>query len=315
MNARPLHQTRWSWLIGCLASGVIAACIAVSATQAGDAPAPADDHGDGLPAEYLLAAKLRSIVIPEVNFDDVTLEEAIEFLVTRAHELDQDPIPSTRGLNIVIEQDAFDSAGQINLDIRQVPAGHALRYITDLAGVTYRIDGFSVIVEVPRPGPTVVTRRYPATLEALQFVSSEMVFREGAISLHDAETSTLVVRNTLTELAKLEAVLARNDAQALHLRHYQVNLDVLEELRLGLRDQLAVDPFSAPVPAEELREPTIEDVLAAWGMIFGPGAGAFLDRETSTLYVRNTLAQHAALEVGCEGCPGCRDGNRGQDAQ
>ena len=214
MNAHPSYQNRWRWFALCLVLGVAATCFAAPASQTEPAEMPSDDHGDGLRAEGLIAGKLRSIVIPEVRLVDATVEEAIDFLRTRVFELDPDQDPNTRGVNIVMQPGAADEAPRINLDVRGIPAGEALRYITDLAGLTYQIDAFAVIVGPPELQRTLYTRRFQVTPDSLPIVLPEITFGEGASAFFDRDTSTLVVRNTLAELEWLDAILGGRDEES-----------------------------------------------------------------------------------------------------
>jgi len=50
--------------------------------------------------------KLNSIIIPKVEFKDATVREAIDFLKTKSRDLDHDPDPSRRGVNIVLQLEA-----------------------------------------------------------------------------------------------------------------------------------------------------------------------------------------------------------------
>jgi len=47
--------------------------------------------------------KLNSIIIPKVEFKDATVREAIDFLKTKARELDKETDPAKRGVNIVLQ--------------------------------------------------------------------------------------------------------------------------------------------------------------------------------------------------------------------
>ena len=52
-----------------------------------------------------LQEKLRRIIIPRIDFEDTTVEEAIDFLRARAAEFDTaETDPSRKGLNIILRQ-------------------------------------------------------------------------------------------------------------------------------------------------------------------------------------------------------------------
>jgi len=111
------------------------------------------------------AQKLREIRVPTIQFDDTTIEEAVAFLRIKSRELDiSEPDPSKRGVSIVIKDDlgADASVGgeesgltsragsrRISVTLNDVPLVEALRYVTDLANLRYRVEQYAVVV-VPK---------------------------------------------------------------------------------------------------------------------------------------------------------------------
>jgi len=96
-----------------------------------------------------VSQKLNSIILPQVQFDDTTVEEAISFLAQRSRELDtMESDPAERGVNIVLKNTSEEGAEppRISLDLQQVPLATALRYITDLAGLKYKVEPYAVVV-------------------------------------------------------------------------------------------------------------------------------------------------------------------------
>lgn len=83
--------------------GIVAA-LAVTLPLAGAEPKPGD----------VVFAKLKQIVIPVIDFENTSLEEAIDFLRGRAIELDPEVNPSHRGVSIIIRY-------MREADIEQVP--------------------------------------------------------------------------------------------------------------------------------------------------------------------------------------------------
>ena len=59
---------------------------------------------DADPAEQYLRDKINNIVIPIVDFDDTTVEEALDFLRLRARELDPAEEESRKGLGFIIRK-------------------------------------------------------------------------------------------------------------------------------------------------------------------------------------------------------------------
>lgn len=122
-------------------------------------------QGDG--GAVYITEKLRRIIIPSINFEDTTLEEAIDFLRQRSRELDNIELdPERKGVNFVIRRPTSSDAGgdadtgafgalgggSTNLGarpirelrLRNVPLAVALQYIVDAAGLRYRVDDFAV---------------------------------------------------------------------------------------------------------------------------------------------------------------------------
>ncbi|MFT4177204.1 MAG: type II and III secretion system protein [Luteolibacter sp.] len=122
-------------------------------------PPSFSDSGSGLDSTTTgvayITEKLRSIIIPSINFEDVTVDEAIDFLRLRAAELDtRETDPARKGVNFVIRRprsnDPAAPAAQIpsikELRLRNVPLSVALKYICDSTQLRYKVDDFSVIL-------------------------------------------------------------------------------------------------------------------------------------------------------------------------
>jgi general secretion pathway protein D len=104
--------------------------------------------------EYI-RRKLKTIKIPEIDFTEATIEEAVEFLRRQAKELD----PTGEGVNIIIKSanqapggDGIEpdpgaiGSAPINLQLSNVPLEDALKFTTELAGLKYKVDPLAVIV-------------------------------------------------------------------------------------------------------------------------------------------------------------------------
>ncbi len=118
--------------------------------------------------------KLRRIVIPVVDFENTSLEEAVDFLRLRAKELDAAELdPSRKGINFVIRRPRLKPASASGttsgpgspqpaadpgtlrigeLRLRNVPLAVALKYICDATRLRYKVDDFAVtLVPVDEP--------------------------------------------------------------------------------------------------------------------------------------------------------------------
>lgn len=143
---------------------------------------PVDDIGASI------SAKLQQITIPLIDFQDTSVEEAIDFLRLRSKELDTTTLSDTeKGINFVVRGGAAGADSALDagtsdprtaridqLYLTNVPLGVALQYICDKAKLRYKVDQFAVTL-LPlnsADGDDIVTRRWavPPTFEA--FISS-----------------------------------------------------------------------------------------------------------------------------------------------
>lgn len=144
-----------------------------------------DYSAGGLPSERdeieYINTKLKRIIIPEIEFENTPLADAIEFLRIKSRELDDlEPDPTRKGVNIIIrsgssggggggafggggggdlgfDSDAGAAAGgfgggddpantPISLKLSNVPLMEALRYTTELARLKYKVEPHAVVV-------------------------------------------------------------------------------------------------------------------------------------------------------------------------
>ncbi|MDZ4286918.1 MAG: type II and III secretion system protein, partial [Prosthecobacter sp.] len=109
------------------------------------------------PTVYL-TKKMQEIVFPQVQFAGASIEEAIEFLRVKSRDLDTfETDPAKKGVNIILKAGEAPVSAQISLDLKDVPMVEALRYVTELAGMKYKVEPFAVLV-VPVSDTT--TERY-----------------------------------------------------------------------------------------------------------------------------------------------------------
>ncbi|MEM9283640.1 MAG: Amuc_1098 family type IV pilus outer membrane protein [Verrucomicrobiota bacterium] len=194
--------------------------------------------------------KLNSIMIPRIEFGDARLIDVVEYLAEKSQELDTlEPDPARRGVNIVV-----DSAGalggedlsqrQLSVKLSNIPLADALKYVTGLVGMKYRVDRFAVFV-VPSTvefDAGFITRKYTvppgfvsagnqgagaadafndpfsepveesairvSRITAKEFLeNSGVVFPEGTSANYSPATSTLVVTNTVEQLSTVEYLI------------------------------------------------------------------------------------------------------------
>ncbi|MES2982407.1 MAG: Amuc_1098 family type IV pilus outer membrane protein [Verrucomicrobiota bacterium] len=192
---------------------------------------------DGVAA---ITAKLRNIIIPRIDFEDRSVEEAIDYLRLRAAELDTTELdPAKKGVNLVIrrpvnnsigggEPAAEDAGGDLlgggggnlgalridELRLRNVPLAVALKYICDKTKLRYKVDDFAVtLVPMTEEGDDMFTRtfRVPPDFSALLSAGGE----EGAAPVDDpfaaaggagGANQTLAARPPIIELLKRNGI-------------------------------------------------------------------------------------------------------------
>ncbi|RYD21454.1 MAG: hypothetical protein EOP88_11375 [Verrucomicrobiaceae bacterium] len=181
-----------------------------------------------------IAEKLKTIVLPSVKFDDVSLEEAVEFLRLRAIELDTaERDPSRKGVNFVIrapkpaaDTPAGPEVPRIKaLHLKNVPLAVALKYICDQTRCRLKVDDFAVTLVSMDIPEVFFTRTFrvpkdfaeqlhsgseegvplPPFVELLE--SAGIVFAGGASAVMVAP-ETLMMTNFPTELDKFEQLLS-----------------------------------------------------------------------------------------------------------
>lgn len=99
----------------------------------------------------IIERKLEDWKIKKVQFDEVTLDEALAFFKAEAKRLD----PEQKGLNFVVSPAAQSAAaeGRVTLTLDEVPIAVALKYTVEMLRLAYRVDPFVVMIDRPAPGP------------------------------------------------------------------------------------------------------------------------------------------------------------------
>lgn len=88
--------------------------------------------------------KLATVVIQKIEFKDATLREALEFLRKKVNETPGNAQQVNFVMKLPEEQVA---ASKITLNLATIPFTEALRYIGELAGVTFEYDKYAILVK------------------------------------------------------------------------------------------------------------------------------------------------------------------------
>ncbi|MFZ4764237.1 MAG: Amuc_1098 family type IV pilus outer membrane protein [Roseimicrobium sp.] len=208
--------------------------------------------------------KLRSIVLPIVDFQNVSLQEAVEFLRIRSRDLD----PAKKGVDFVLRVSPEVGAQPLNLNMFAVPMEEVLRYLTEMSGTVYRVEEFAVTISSRVEASTVLTTRSyrvppdflqnapasaaPSTpanpfepvagagaglqirrLSAREFLEQRGVpFPPGTAANYVPATNLLIVRNTEENLAMIDTLVEQAQSSAPKLVEVQVKMVQVNENRL-----------------------------------------------------------------------------------
>jgi hypothetical protein len=97
---------------------------------------------------------LSALIIPQIQFKEATLGSALDFMRRKAEELSGGKQP----VNFVV-QPGIDKAGTtVTLSLREVPFTEALRYVGDLANVSFEYQKYAVVVKPKAGGASPATR-------------------------------------------------------------------------------------------------------------------------------------------------------------
>lgn len=215
-----------------------------------------------------IVQKLRTLVVPKVDFSGASLGEVVEFLRVRSRDLD----PEGKGVDFVLNVPPETTAATIDLAVTTMPLEELVRYVAEKAGAAYKVDDFAVKfvslterssdlfvryyrvppgfiesapMDAAAPGANDPFAQNPGAaanaplvrrLSAREFLEARgVLFPEGAVANYVTSSNRLVVRNTAPNLelveALVEAAAASSPKQALiTVKMIEVNQTNLEEM-------------------------------------------------------------------------------------
>jgi hypothetical protein len=266
-----------------LAAVVLAVLTLAGATRAQERAAAAGPP-EGAPGEVVLAlgsdpsageeaAKnkihrtLGSIIIPRIEFREATVRDALLFLERKSVELDRsEPEQSKRGVKIVLkleqpkapepvreEAQTKPEEARLTISLVNIPLGEALRYVTGLANLKFRVkpDGVE-IVPLSAPDP-LITKEWivgpglgfnPGDDAQALLLADGITFPEGAAASLSADGSRLTVRNTQENLERIDNGLENRPEPA-------------EPSHVSIRRKL----MTIVIPRLEFRNATLREAL------------------------------------------------------
>ncbi len=215
------------------------------------------DFSTGTQPSAYIKDKMDRIVFPSVTFTGATLEEAIEFLRVKSKDLDtQEKIAEKKGVNIILRTGDTPVTAQITLDLRDVPMSEALRYITELASMKYKVEPYAVLV-VPLSETTSeqYTRIYRVPPDFLSLGGGDVGADAGGGAAPDpfaagggaggGAAPTLIKRKSAIDILKEQGIQFSDTASAvfnkvtsqLIVKNTQPNLDLVEQFVQSIIDQ------------------------------------------------------------------------------
>ncbi|MGL5018194.1 MAG: hypothetical protein ACRDBP_08685, partial [Luteolibacter sp.] len=162
--------------------------------------------------------KMKRIIIPRIDFEDTTLEEAIDFLRLRISELDTNELdPEKKGMKLLIrrsrssDEDPTPAPPRIKeLRLRNVPFDTALKNICDLTKFRYKIDDYGIaLVSQTESAEEVITRIFevPPDFGAALDVSGSPNGSADPFAVAPASNDTqLTARKPIAELLKSSGI-------------------------------------------------------------------------------------------------------------
>jgi len=184
-----------------------------------------DDLGRA-PFTERINRKLDRIIIPKLEFRGATLREAIEFLKKKSAELDVDSPVGERGVNFVLKLEGGNAGGtpslfspadaQITITLTNVPLREALKGVTSLANLKFKVEAYAVVI-VPLTESTdvMVTKEWAIDHDALLEAMSITSGRNGVNQLESL--SGIPDRETIKQWLMSSGVAFNGAASAVYI--------------------------------------------------------------------------------------------------
>ncbi|MEP4078509.1 Amuc_1098 family type IV pilus outer membrane protein [Haloferula sp.] len=269
---------------------------------------PQVDFGSSGPTQTSVGAtmilqKLKTIIIPIIDFEDTSVEEAIDYLRVRSIELDTITMDQEqKGINFVIRKPRAGGGGddglgadagstdvgtaRINeLRLRNVPLAEALNYICEATRLRWSVDDFAVTIKpATETGEDLFTRTFNVPPDFVQRISEGGDSGGGGGEIDpfaapsDGGGSSLKPRMSVTEALKSNGVKFPPDASAqffsanstLMVRNTPSNLDMVETIVSSIQDlapkQVKISTKFVEVSQENSDELSFDWIVTPFGL-------------------------------------------------
>lgn len=236
------------------------------------------------PTVYL-NRKMQELVFPQIQFAGASIEEAVEFLRVKSKDIDvSEPDPAKKGVNIILKAGDAPITASISLDLRDVPMVEALRYVTELAGMKYKVEPYAVlIVPISDISDTQYTRIYRVRPDFLSLGGSDSAAAPAAstdpfaAANTTATTSGLIARKSALEILKAQGIPFPEGSSAvfnpvtsqLIVKNTQPNLDLVEAfvdaIKTDAPKQIYITSKFVEVSQKNTDELGFDWLLGGWG--------------------------------------------------
>src|ERR1700677_186712 len=109
---------------------------------------PAADAAAAAAANKSIIAKLNTIIIPRIQFREATIAEGMAYFQQKGVELDPDPDPAKRGVNLIYKPDAsLPPEAKVTMSLSNMPLGDALHYFALLGRLKVTFDAGGIVFE------------------------------------------------------------------------------------------------------------------------------------------------------------------------
>lgn len=185
--------------------------------------------------EELLSVKLRTLIIPQVDFYYISITEALKQLKQQATLVDSsEENPNKRGINIVLKIDNVKNKNpepNIHLSLRNTPLGEVINYLAQQAHLKVKIEPYAVALcsideeELNQPlliqeytVPPNFLNIFSTTQKTKQEISDPssekealiaqgITFPKGASAHYFSDSNILIVRNTQSNINLLSSLV------------------------------------------------------------------------------------------------------------
>jgi general secretion pathway protein D len=212
--------------------------------------------------------KLQDIIIPIVNFEDSTVEEAVEFLRGRAFDLDTTEVDiAKKGVNFLVRRKTGGASAEVavsgtagtdgvpvaaadgkllkikSMNLKNQPLGQILKYICEVTKLRIKVDSYTVmLVPASEAGDDVFSRQFrvPPDFHSSLDAGGEQTpaaSTDPFAETKSASTVTLKTRRPIIELLKLSGIAfgegasaTLNSSGSLMVTNTSSELDKVEQL-------------------------------------------------------------------------------------